>query len=481
MKKSKAKAGLIAAGILCVVFLLGSIIVQNLPEKSERKTKTKKEVAFNEKSAYIMENGYGSRGAYYMSENNFLYYLDAATGEKFIVCTKTNCEHEKGKEEGSMEQTDCEADFSHVSAYVPHGNKLYYIPYDPLGGNTPWEIWQQDLTGGNQKKVAEIDDKVNTSILNMSMECDDSYMLVSFQEIGYYDESGKMEEYGNYCDKAGVYIINMNDWSFKRVYITKDQQGHELGKYANPVISEMNLGSEDASLYCVYYDKEFVGKKMSELPKKKQYDYLEKHVHFMQQDIRLSDGGLEEAVSFDGCHDFEISGDWRMVQDYYGNFKATQIRGGDGKDISIYKSPQDGKKNYDSGHRGVTATERSIIYIRYNKKRDSLDWYRYDRKTGQVECLAKPKALSIPQYATKDYVYAIVFWTDRDYEECAIPLKELEKGTYQLKESEKKKMQKKQNKENNDPGDTVIWGVSGEQLPSEEAVKEINRYLVSAD
>ena len=45
MKKSKAKIVLIAAGILCVVFLLGSIIVQNLPEKSERKTKTKKETA----------------------------------------------------------------------------------------------------------------------------------------------------------------------------------------------------------------------------------------------------------------------------------------------------------------------------------------------------------------------------------------------------------------------------------------------------
>lgn len=478
MKKSKAKIVLIAAGILCVVFLLGSIIVQNLPEKSERKTKTKKETAFNEKSAYVMGNGYGSRGAYYKSENEFLYYLDAATGDKSIVCTKTNCEHEKGKEEGSMEQTDCEADFSHVSAYVPHGNKLYYIPYDPLGENAPWEIWQQDLTGGNQKKVAEIDDKVNTSILIMNMECDDSYMLVSFQEIGYYDESGKLEEYGNYCDKSGVYIINMNDWSFKRVYITKDQQGNALGKYADPIVSEMNLGSENASLYCVYYDKEFVGKKMGELPEKKQYDYLEKHVHYMQQDIRLSDGGPEEAVSFDGCHDFEISGDWRMVQDYYGNFKATQIKGGDGKDICIYKSPQDGKKNYDSGHRGVTATERSILYVRYNKKRDSLDWYRYDRETGQVECLAKPKASFIPQYATKDYVYATVFWTDRDYEECAIPLEELEKGTYQFpNKSEKKKMQEKQNKENNDPGDTVIWGVNGEQRPSEEAVKEINRYL----
>lgn len=46
--------------------------------------------------------------------------------------------------------------------------------------------------------MAEIDDKVNTSILIMNMQCDDSYMLVSFQEIGYYDESGKMEEYGNF-------------------------------------------------------------------------------------------------------------------------------------------------------------------------------------------------------------------------------------------------------------------------------------------
>ena len=32
MKKSKAKIVLIAAGILCLAFLVGSIVVQNLPE-----------------------------------------------------------------------------------------------------------------------------------------------------------------------------------------------------------------------------------------------------------------------------------------------------------------------------------------------------------------------------------------------------------------------------------------------------------------
>lgn len=86
----------------------------------------------------------------------------------------------------------------------------------------------------------------------------------------------------------------------------------------------------------------------------------------------------------------------------------------------------------------MTATKRSILYVRYNKKQDSLEWYRYDRETGQVECLAKPKASFIPQYATKDYVYATVFWTDRDYEECAIPLEELEKEHINFRINQKK-------------------------------------------
>ena len=47
MKKSKAKIVFIIAGILCLVFFLGSIVVQNLPEKSDQKTKSKKEAVFD--------------------------------------------------------------------------------------------------------------------------------------------------------------------------------------------------------------------------------------------------------------------------------------------------------------------------------------------------------------------------------------------------------------------------------------------------
>ena len=477
-KGLKVKIIIILAGILCLVFFLGSIVVQNLPEKSDQKTKSKKEAVFDGISSYVLGSAYGSCGSYYESQNDFLYYLDAATGEKSIVCTKTNCEHEAGKAEGSMEQTECEADFSNVSSYVPCGDKLYYIPIDPLGENAPWEIWQQDLTGGNQKKVAEIDDKVNTSLIIGNVQCDGMYMVVSFEEIGYYDKSGKIIEYDNFRTKAGIYIINMNDWSFQRVYLTRDEKYNAFGKYARPYISLMSLGSEDVSLYCLYYDKKFDGKKFSKLPEKRQVKYMKNNLHLMQVDIHLSNGKTEISDSYDGSHDFRFSGNWYMEQDYYGNFMAKKFRGGDGNSIIIYNSPENGEKEYDSGYKGVAVTDRSVFYMVYDKKQSSLDWYRYDRKTGKKECLEKPEADVVPNYSTKDYLYVTIYWSDDDYEPFAIPVRELENGTYQFPEkSGEKKTQETQDKENNDPGDTVIWGVNDSQFPSEEAVNEINRYL----
>ena len=485
MKKSKAKIVLIVAGILCAAFLLGSIVVQNLPEKSDQKIKTEtktnvtKEKIFNGVSSYSMGNAYGSCGMYYESEKEFLYYLDAATGERSIVCTKTNCEHEAGSKQDSMvaEKSDCEADFNFVEAYIPYGNKLYYIPNDPLNGNKPWEIWEQDLTGGNQKRVAYIHDKVNTFLSIYNVQCDGAYMVASFQELGYYNKKGKYTEYESYCQKAGLYIINMSDWSFQKVYITTDQHDDVLGKYASPYISQISLGSEEVALNCTYYDEKFDGKKVNKLPEKKQFKYMDKHVHMMQRHIHLSDGNTTGIVPFDGDHEFMYSGNWYMEQDYYGNFTAVQFRG-EGNHTVLYSSPETGEKEYDSGYKGAAVTERSIFYTRYDKTRDSLDWYRYDRKTKKVECLAKPEASVIPEYSTKDYVYVIVFWEDDSYEQYAIPLKKLEKGTYKFPEkSEEKKTQEKQDKENNDPADTVVWGINDKWIPTDEAVNGINRYL----
>ena len=475
-KGLKVKIIIILAGILCLTFFLGSIVVQNLSEKSSQKKK--QDVVFDGISSADMINAYGSCGMYYKSPKEFLYYMDAETGERSIVCTKSNCEHEAGKPEGSMEKTNCEADFNNVESFIPYGNKLYYIPRDPVSGNKPWEIWQQNLTGGNQKKVAEIDDKVNTRISIYRVQCNGAYMVVSFEEIGYYDKRGKIVEYDDFRTKVGIYIINMNDWSFQRVYLTRDEKDNAFGKYASPNISLMSLGSEDVSLYCLCYDKKFDGKKFSKLPEKRQMNYMKKNLHLMQVDIRLSDGETETSESHDGGHDFKFSGNWYMEQDYYGNFMAKKFRGGDGNSIIIYNSPENGEKEYDSGYRGAAVTDCSVFYTVYDKKRDILDWYRYDRKTGKVECLAKPKATIIPEYSTRDYIYVMIYWSDDDYEPFAIPVRELENGTYQFPEkSGEKKTQETQDKENNDPGDTVIWGVNDSQFPSEEAVNEINRYL----
>ncbi len=477
-QRARVKIFVLLAGILCLAFLVGSIVVQNLPEGFSQKSKEKKETAFDGISSYVMGAAYGSSGEYYKSENDFLYYLDASTGEKSIVCTKTNCEHEAGKSEGSLERTECEADFSHISAYIPHGNKLYYVPADPLGKNAPWEIWEQDLTGGGQKKIVEIDEKENTSITIFNIQCDGLYMVVSFEEAGYYNEKGEYIEYDSYRTKAGIYIINMNDWSFQRVYLTRDEKDNAFEKDARPYISQISLGSEDVSLYCLYYDENFDGKKINKLPEKKQINYLDKHLHFMQVDVSLSDGEMENAQSFDENHDFVYAGNWCMIQDYYGNFTAKQFRGGEGNSIVVYHSPENEEKEYDSGYRGVAVTERSVLYTIYDKKRDVLDWYRYDRETGQSECLAKSEASVVPQYATNEYVYVMIFWSDDDYEHYAIPLKELEKGKYQFPEkSEKKKIQEKQDIKNNNPEDTVVWGVQSNQLPSANAVSQINHYL----
>ncbi len=438
MKKGlKVKLIIVLTGSICLLFLLGSIVTQNLPEKSVQKNKN--EAAFNEISSYMLGSAYGSRGMYYKSQNDFLYYLDAMTGERSIVCTKTNCEHETGKQEGSLEKTDCEADFNNIESFIPYGNKLYYIPGNPVSENKPWEIWQQDLTGGNQKKVAEIDDKVNTCISIYSMQCNDLYMVVSFEEIGYYSKKGKYVEYDSFRTKAGIYIINMNDWSFRKVYLTRDERGNIFGKYARPYISLMSLGSKDVLLYCIYYDRRFDGKKLNKMPEKKQFNYLNKNVHVMQIRIGLMDGEKKTAVSCDGDHYFDFSGNWYMEQDYYGNFKAVKFRGDKENAICLYSSPESGEKEHDSGYRGIVVTEHSVFYKKYDKKRDVSDWYRYDRKTKTVNNLEKPQVAVSSDYSTKDYLYVTVFWSDDDYEPYAIPLKELENGTYRFPEKSEEK------------------------------------------
>ena len=179
MKRSNVKKGIIAAVVLCLVFLLGAVVVQNMPDRrtkrSTKQTGTGKENdssesqhSFSGLSTYIMGEAYGSCGMYYSSDNGALYYLDAASGKESIVCTKTNCEHKMD----SMKPSGCEADFNHVAAFVPSGERLYYIPADPLGENTPMEIWKQDLTGGNQKKILSLKGKENTGMIIQGMLCD---------------------------------------------------------------------------------------------------------------------------------------------------------------------------------------------------------------------------------------------------------------------------------------------------------------------
>ena len=63
-KGLKVKIIIILAGILCLVFFLGSIVVQNLPEKSDQKTKSKKEAVFDGISSYVLGSAYGSCGSY---------------------------------------------------------------------------------------------------------------------------------------------------------------------------------------------------------------------------------------------------------------------------------------------------------------------------------------------------------------------------------------------------------------------------------
>ena len=83
MKRSNVKKGIIAAVVLCLVFLLGAVVVQNMPDRqtkrSTKQTGTGKENdssesqhSFRGLSTYIMGEAYGSCGMYYSSDNSVL-------------------------------------------------------------------------------------------------------------------------------------------------------------------------------------------------------------------------------------------------------------------------------------------------------------------------------------------------------------------------------------------------------------------------
>lgn len=484
MKRSNVKKGIIAAVVLCLVFLLGAVVVQNMPDRqtkrSTKQTGTGKENdssesqhSFRGLSTYIMGEAYGSCGMYYSSDNGALYYLDAASGKESIVCTKTNCEHKMD----SMKPSGCEADFNHVAAFVPSGERLYYIPADPLGENTPMEIWKQDLTGGNQKKILSLKGKENTGMIIQGMLCDGMHMVVGFIEYGRYTKKGKYVEYGSFDQKSGLYVINMNDWSYQCIYLKEgSSEDGMLGKNACPTISTMSMGTERVWAYYTYYDSGFDPKKYNKMTDKNRIKYMSKHSHLMRGDFSLSDVSLYTIIPQDGNHSNTFYGNWCYDQDYSGNLLATNLPTGDS--YHIYSSPATEKhRECDSGYRGVVTTENSILYVVWNKKREKYDWYRYDRKTTRKTCIASPAVDCHPQGVAGDYIYGDLFWSDDHMERCAIPIKELEKGKYQFPEKSKEEAAADQNKENIDPDDTVTWGVNDNNLPSDEAVKEINSYL----
>lgn len=440
MERSIIKKGILLVIGLCIVLLFGAAGVQYKERQNEKHPAKEKKASENDRmfrglASYEkgeegkgMERGeaYGSCGMYYQTQDGCLHFLDAASGKETVVCTRKGCEHKMDRKA----PTGCEADFNQVAAFVPSGDRLYYIPSASLKEDAPWEIWKQDTMGGGQKKIIRIWEKKNTNMVIQGMQCDGMRLVVAFQELGYYDKNGTYKDYGAFGQKGGIYIIKLEDWSYQRVYITSNNEDEVLGKQADMTVNALGMASEEVRVHCTYYDKGFHPEKYKKLPEKKGNQYRKKHTHQILAYIKLSDGSVTTVMSFDNSHSFVFSGDWHFNQDYCGNLTGENQRSGDY--TMIYSSPATEKeKECDSGYEGITATNESIFYIVRDKKTQKGDWYQFDLSKERSKCIAQ-SVYCIPEYSVGDYIYAKIFRKDGRFEHRAILIRDLEKGSYQF-------------------------------------------------
>lgn len=168
---------------------------------------------------------YGREGSFY-NEHNFIYFLDASTGESEIICDNAACTHTK---------EECSAYFDGVTYVALHGDKLLLVTGEGAEKVGDMYLYEADVNGAKRKKLAYLG---NMQAIWKLVFTEDVIVISFFNS---YDENMEpMDE-----NLAGIYVYDRSTNSGEVVW---QKQAY------NAIASEFAYYEDVVYFYVFYYD-----------------------------------------------------------------------------------------------------------------------------------------------------------------------------------------------------------------------------------
>lgn len=225
-------------------------------------------------TSYLGTRTYGREGSFY-SENNRIYFLDAATGESDIICGDATCTHKR---------EECSAYFDGVSYVALEGDHLLIVT--TYGGDNGWDmqLYTADVDGSNRKHVAEL-----------------GFMLSIYQVI--FTEDKIIASFWNSVDEnmapmdenyAGIYVFDRKTNTGEVVWSKKA---------FNAIAAKLNYYND-----VVYFDAFYFDVTMDEVAEYgQQSNYLEERKKYELCALDLTDKSVT-VIQEGGWNTFSVCG-----------------------------------------------------------------------------------------------------------------------------------------------------------------------------
>ncbi len=168
---------------------------------------------------------YGREGMFY-NKSNFIYFMDAATGESDIICDDAKCTHEKG---------ECSAYFDGITYVALNGDKLLLVTGEGADKAGDMYLYEADVNGTHRKKLSYLG---NMQAIWQVMFTEE-VIVISYRNA--YDENMEpMDE-----NIAGIYV-----------YDRVNETGEVLWQKQayNAITSEFVYYRDTVYFYVFYYD-----------------------------------------------------------------------------------------------------------------------------------------------------------------------------------------------------------------------------------
>lgn len=213
---------------LCMLFLCSGCASKGKESMDTKQRHEENETVLQEDVLWVAPMGsatYGREGMFFC-KSNFIYFLDAATGESDIICDDINCTHEREK---------CSAYFDGITYVALNGDKLLIVTEDGADKTGDMYLCEADVNGTNRKELAHFGNLQSIWKIMITEEV----IIISYYNS--YDENMEpMDE-----NIAGIYVYDRIKGKGEVLW---EKQAY------NAVASEFVYDKDEIYFYTFYYD-----------------------------------------------------------------------------------------------------------------------------------------------------------------------------------------------------------------------------------